>query len=194
MSISGKNYPCISEEMRKGTVCHVGDDIKGCVYGVFRGQFLLTEGLEAEVGGCCQVLGLCVSLRRGASLPESTWGREHSYHLECLLGLMESGEAFYISEAPACHSFSFSCPLHFPSPAWFSDTSTAFPCLLQPSGHGARRTGRIPSSWARPSSQSWFVFCFSSFFLSLFSLNISVLLLCVRPAFLFPSSLPFYCF
>lgn len=70
-------------------------------------------GLRSLLGGSP------VLLRQGASVSENTWGQEHPDHLECLSGLAESGEAFYISQAIACHSFSFfPYPLYFFSPAW----------------------------------------------------------------------------
>lgn len=184
MSISGKSYPCISE-MRKGYSLPSGDDLKECVYRDFRGQSPLTEDLEEKVWGRCQVVGSSVSLRWEASLWESTWDREHPYHLECLLGPMESGEAFYISEATASHSFSLSSPLYFPSSSWFSDIFTAFLCLLQPLERWIKRTRRIPSSCACSFSLSWFVFCFISFFPFSFLFKKIVLLLCMKPVFLF---------
>lgn len=81
----------------------------------------------------------------------------------------------------------------FSPTAWFSDLLTAFSCLLQPSGREIKRTGRIQSSWAGPSSLSWFVFCFPPFFF----LKISVWLLCISLEFLFPlpsSFTAFNCF
>lgn len=118
------------------------------------------EGMR-PLPGCWLI---CVFEMSHLSLWESTWDREHPYHLECLLGPMESGEAFYISEATASHSFSLSSPLYFPSSAWFSDIFTAFLCLLQPLERWIKRTRRIPSSCACSFSLSWFVFCFFSFF------------------------------
>lgn len=94
-----------------------------------------------------------------------------------------SGEAFYISEAAACHCFSsFTCPLYFPSPV--------FPCLLQP----FRK--RNKEGWENP-----ILLCFSLFtvlvcllFLHLFPFfsTISVLLLHMRLESLFPSSFLFF--
>lgn len=52
-----------------------GDDIKKCVYGVFRGQGPLTEGTEEEVGGHCQVVGSSVSETRSFSFREHLGSR-----------------------------------------------------------------------------------------------------------------------
>lgn len=97
---------------KRNAVCQ-GVCIKECAYGVFRGLSLPGGFLRVGMrpGGWL----LCVIEKKRLSFREH-WGLEHSYHLECLSGLIESGEAFYISQAIACHSFSFSCPLYFPLP------------------------------------------------------------------------------
>lgn len=131
------------------------NDIKDCVYGAFR-------GLSPTTGGHCQVVGSPVLLRKGASLqraPEvksipAAWSAS---------GLTENEETFYTSQAIACHSFFFPYALCCPSPAWSSDTLTAFSYHLWPSARERKRPGWIWSSCAWPSSLSWFVSFFFSF-------------------------------
>lgn len=113
---------------------------KECVDWVFRSLSLPTGSLEEWAWGHCQVIDSPVLLRQGASLSESTCGWEHPDHLECLSGLMKSGEAFYITSYCMPQLLFF---LYF----LFSLTSIALRFIisllmpLQPSGREIKRTG-----------------------------------------------------
>lgn len=117
---------------------------------------------------------------------ESTCGWEHPDHLECLSGLVKSGEAFDITNHCMPQLLFFLSFLFFLT-SMLSDLLSAFWCLC--SHQEETEDWGVQSSCAWPSSLSCFLFVSLPLY---FFLKKYVLLLCLRLEFLFSSSLFFF--